>query len=164
MGILGRSPSRAEKKLRGLWSGCRKGCAPVQVSKGRGTAEELCARQVWAPQGVRRPDASRLQLRCWSSGDASLGVPVHTWACGAETQKREQARETQPSCRWGKRQGGQEEGPATKSSPQRMKENQKCDVRERELCQRKEGEAHAPQKQTRCPLCQHPGGWGRGCQ
>lgn len=105
MGILGRSPSRAEKKLRGLWSGCRKGCAPVQVSKGRGTAEELCARQVWAPQGVRRPDASRLQLRCWSSGGASLGVPGTPGHAG-QKPRRENKRERPSQVAGGERGKG----------------------------------------------------------
>ena len=98
--------------------------------------------RVRTPPGARRPDASRLQLKCRD-------------LMGRQGQNSEEraGEKDPPKVQAGKEGWGS--GAVTQSSPQRMKESQLIDIRKGTLSKRRSREAQAPQTPTRRPLCQH---------
>ena len=129
--------------------GGRKGCAPIQVSRVRGATEKVCMSQVRAPPGARRPDASRLQLKCRDlMGRQGQNSEERT---GEKDPAKVQAGKEG----WGSRA-------VTQSSPRRMKESQQSDVRERDRHQRKEQGGLGPANSDEAspmPTLRRLGGW-----
>ena len=129
--------------------GGRKGCAPIQVSRVPGATEKVCMSQVRAPPGARRPDASRLQLKCRDlMGRQGQNSEERT---GEKDPAKVQAGKEG----WGSRA-------VTQSSPRRMKESQQSDVRERDRHQRKEQGGLGPANSDEAspmPTLRRLGGW-----